>query len=51
MTHAAYNAFYDGLRAALVLAAILIFVAGIFGYVALSLRDWRAKRAPGSAPP
>jgi MFS family permease len=51
MTHAAYSAFYDGLRAALVLAAILIFVAGIFGYVALSLRDWRAERAPGSAPP
>jgi MFS family permease len=38
MTHAAYNAFYDGLRAALVLSAILVFVAGIFAYVMLSLR-------------
>jgi MFS family permease len=36
MTHAAYNAFYDGLRAALVLSAILVFVAGIFAYVTLS---------------
>jgi MFS family permease len=36
MTHAAYNAFYDGLRAALVLSAILVFLAGIFAYVMLS---------------
>jgi hypothetical protein len=51
MTHAAYNAFYVGLRAALVLSAILVFVAGIFAYLVLSLRGWRAKRAPGAAPP
>ncbi len=42
MTHAAYNAFYDGLRAALILSAILVFVAGIFAYVTLSHR-----RRPG----
>jgi MFS family permease len=36
MTHAAYNAFYDGLRAALLVSAILVFAAGIFGFVALS---------------
>jgi MFS family permease len=35
MTHAAYNAFYDGLRAALLVSAILVFVAGIFGFVTL----------------
>jgi MFS family permease len=51
MTHAAYNAFYVGLRAALVLSAILVFVAGIFGYVVLSPRGWRARRAPGAPPP
>jgi MFS family permease len=38
MTHAAYNAFYDGLRAALVVSAILVFVAGIFAYVMLGHR-------------
>jgi hypothetical protein len=43
MTHAAYNAFYDGLRAALVLSAILVFLAGIYGYV--SLRRGRAGEA------
>lgn len=43
MTRAAYNAFYDGLRAALLLSAILVFVAGIFGYVTLS----RRRRATG----
>jgi EmrB/QacA subfamily drug resistance transporter len=44
MTHAAYNAFYDGLRAALLVSAILVFVAGIFGYVTLT----RAHRSPES---
>jgi hypothetical protein len=39
MTHAAYNAFYDGLRAALVLSAILVFLAGIYGYVTLGRRS------------
>jgi MFS family permease len=47
MTHAAYNAFYTGLRAALVLSAILVFVAGIFSYVALSRR---ARPRPDQAP-
>jgi MFS family permease len=44
MTHAAYSAFYDGLRAALLVSAILVFVAGIFGYVLLS----RGRRPEGS---
>jgi MFS family permease len=38
MTHAAYNAFYTGLRAALLLSAVLVFVAGVFAYVTLSRR-------------
>jgi len=39
MTHAAYNAFYSGLRAALLLGAILVFVAGVFAYIDLSRRS------------
>ena len=35
MTHAAYSAFYAGLRAALVLAAILTFLAGVYAYLTL----------------
>ncbi len=51
MTHAAYKAFYTGLRAALVLSAILVFVAGIFGYVALSRqRRLRAETEPEPEP-
>ena len=38
MTHAAYNAFYAGLRAALFLSAILVFLGGIFAYVTLGRR-------------
>ena len=38
MTHAAYNAFYTGLRAALVLSAILVFLGGIYAYVTLGRR-------------
>jgi hypothetical protein len=38
MTHAAYNAFYAGLRAALFLAAILVFVGGVYAYVTLGRR-------------
>jgi MFS family permease len=47
MTHAAYNAFYDGLRAALVLSAILVFVAGIFAYVTLRSRRQAGTGVPG----
>jgi MFS family permease len=49
MTHAAYNAFYDGLRAALVVSAILVFAAGIFGFVMASRRH-RLEPEPGSSP-
>jgi hypothetical protein len=38
MTHAAYNAFYTGLRAALVLSAVLVFLGGIYAYVTLGRR-------------
>jgi MFS family permease len=38
MTHAAYNAFYAGLRAALFLSAILVFVGGVFAYLTLGRR-------------
>jgi hypothetical protein len=38
MTHAAYNAFYTGLRAALILSAILVFLGGIYAYVTLGRR-------------
>ncbi len=38
VVHAAYNAFYTGLRAALLLSAILVFVAGVFAYVTLTRR-------------
>jgi EmrB/QacA subfamily drug resistance transporter len=49
MTHAAYNAFYDGLRAALVVSAILVFAAGIFGYVMARRRHPADQEfAPGS---
>jgi hypothetical protein len=34
--HAAYNAFYSGLHAALLLAAILVLVAGVFTFIMLS---------------
>jgi EmrB/QacA subfamily drug resistance transporter len=44
--HAAYNAFYTGLRAALLLAAILVLAAGVFTLVLLS----RAKTAAGKQP-
>ncbi len=36
MTLAAYSAFYAGLRAALFLSAILVFLGGIFAYITLS---------------
>jgi hypothetical protein len=39
MTHAAYNAFYAGLRAALFLSAILVFLSGVFAYVTLGRRN------------
>jgi MFS family permease len=38
VTLAAYNAFYTGLRAALVLSAILVFAGGLFAYVLLRRR-------------
>jgi sugar phosphate permease len=38
MTLAAYSAFYTGLRAALLVSAILVFIAGVFAYVTLSGR-------------
>jgi len=41
--HAAYNAFYTGLHAALLLAAILVLAAGVFTFVLLS----RSKAAAG----
>ncbi|MGP8002071.1 MAG: MFS transporter [Streptosporangiaceae bacterium] len=40
--HAAYNAFYTGLRAALLLAAILVLAAGIFTFAWLTARRPRA---------
>ena len=46
MTHAAYSAFYTGLRAALFLSAILVFVGGVWAYVMLS---WRPRRT-GTGP-
>jgi hypothetical protein len=42
VTLAAYNAFYAGLRAALFLSAILVFLGGVFAYVVLS-----GRRRPG----
>ncbi len=39
MTLAAYNAFYTGLRAALFLSAILVFLAGLFAYAVLGRRQ------------
>ncbi len=49
MTHAAYNAFYAGLRAALVASAILVFAGGIFGFVTISRRH-RPEPEPDPAP-
>jgi len=43
MTLAAYSAFYTGLRAALLVSAILVFVAGVFAYVTLSRRQQPAE--------
>jgi MFS family permease len=51
MTHAAYNAFYTGLRAALVVSAILVFAAGIFAFVTLTLRRGRPPRAAAEPGP
>ena len=45
--HAAYNAFYTGLHAALLLAAILVLVAGAVTFVLLS----RAPRPPAPSQP
>jgi MFS family permease len=50
MTHAAYNAFYVGLRAALFLSAILVFVAGVFTYATLSRRHQPAELDRPSVP-
>ena len=41
--HAAYNAFYAGLHAALLLSAILVLAAGLFTFIALG----RRRREPG----
>jgi EmrB/QacA subfamily drug resistance transporter len=46
---AAYGAFYSGLRAALLLSAILVLLAGVGSAVLLSRRD-RGRRDPGSEP-
>ena len=43
MTLAAYSAFYTGLRAALLVSAILVLVAGVFAYVTLSRRQQPAE--------
>ena len=43
--HAAYNAFYAGLHAALLVAAILVLLAGVFTFVMLS----RGPRPPAPA--
>ncbi len=45
--HAAYNAFYAGLRAALLVAAILVLVAGVCTFVMLS----RGPRPPAPSQP
>jgi hypothetical protein len=42
MTHAAYSAFYTGLRAALFLSAFLILAAGLFAFI-----DLRRRGRPG----
>jgi sugar phosphate permease len=46
MTQAAYNAFYTGLRAALFLSAILVFVGGVWAYLMLSRRPRPAGTGP-----
>jgi predicted MFS family arabinose efflux permease len=43
MTHAAYSAFYTGLRAALFLSAILILAAGVFAFFDLRRRHRSAE--------
>jgi MFS family permease len=48
VTHAAYNAFYDGLRAALFLSAFLVLAAGLYAFIDLRRRQRRAETA-GSA--
>jgi MFS family permease len=50
MTGAAYSAFQTGLRAALYLSAILVFLSGVFAYVLLSRRE-RQAYLPGSGGP
>ena len=45
--HAAYNAFYAGLHAALLVAAILVLLAGVFTFVMLS----RGPRPPAPSQP
>jgi EmrB/QacA subfamily drug resistance transporter len=45
--HAAYNAFYAGLHTALLVAAILVLVAGVFTFVMLS----RGPRPPAPSQP
>jgi hypothetical protein len=44
MTHAAYNAFYTGLRAALFLSAFLILAAGVFAFFDLRRRRRAAEQ-------
>jgi MFS family permease len=45
MTHAAYNAFYTGLRAALFLSAFLVLAAGVFAFFTLRGRHGPAEPA------
>jgi EmrB/QacA subfamily drug resistance transporter len=39
VTHAAYGAFYTGLRDALFLAAVMVFAAGVFSFVLIGRRE------------
>ena len=48
MTDAAYQAFYDGLHAALFLSAFLVFAAGLFAFALLSRRTPTASATWGS---
>jgi MFS family permease len=50
MTHAAYNAFYAGLRAALFLSAILVFLGGVYAYIALGRRHRPAELGSQGVP-
>jgi EmrB/QacA subfamily drug resistance transporter len=51
MTNAAYSAFYDGLHAALLVSAFLVFLAGLFSFALMSRKPKPTLAGQGSGVP